>query len=292
MKENILIFFLILSVDAKHRSHKIKQLKNFKDIKKVKYLRKEYTKEKISEIQIKSKTIYINTRVATLFLACTYGKILKKILFIINHFVQHCKKSFENKYNNYGYFCTNIFLDTIYNLVPMTTKMKGAMDAIESFHYKPWYNNRTTHYIFSKTFTLLKEIPENYKKSLISQNDPLSNKKILIYCNRFFSDRKNEVELDINMFCEVVPECLKSAWANLLEKYNNILKNKQEIYFYDFLHKEINEIIKSSIEEKYDKFGFTYDQDTIINQMLPPNPKKRRLTSHKCIPDLKVETIP
>ncbi|XP_050545357.1 uncharacterized protein LOC126907796 isoform X2 [Daktulosphaira vitifoliae] len=202
MKENILIFFLILSVDAKHRSHKIKQLKvspsqyqikenvkilnkffenpewqNFKDIKKVKYLRKEYTKEKISEIQIKSKTIYINTRVATLFLACTY-------------------------------------------------------------------------------------------------------------------DRKNEVELDINMFCEVVPECLKSAWANLLEKYNNILKNKQEIYFYDFLHKEINEIIKSSIEEKYDKFGFTYDQDTIINQMLPPNPKKRRLTSHKCIPDLKVETIP
>ncbi|XP_050544914.1 uncharacterized protein LOC126907582 [Daktulosphaira vitifoliae] len=105
-------------------------------------------------------------------------------------------------------------------------------------------------------------------------------------------DRKNEVKLDINMFFKVVPECLKSAWTNLLEKYNNLLKNKQEIYFYDFLHKEINEIIKSSIEEKYDKFGFTYDQDTIINQMLPPNPKKMRLTPHKCFPDLKVETIP
>ncbi|XP_050524485.1 uncharacterized protein LOC126896079 isoform X3 [Daktulosphaira vitifoliae] len=156
IKMNFLIFVLILCVDADH--HNIKKhadilnkfFKNprwqdLKDFKNVIYFKKPYTIEMFFKKPIEKKNCNISIRVATLFLGCTYGNTLKKIFYIIIKFIDHCKEYVEKKDEDqtYGHICTEVFLDTIYNLVPMKTKMKGAMDAIESLHTIPWYKNCT-----------------------------------------------------------------------------------------------------------------------------------------------------
>ncbi|XP_050544603.1 uncharacterized protein LOC126907396 isoform X2 [Daktulosphaira vitifoliae] len=249
--------------------------KNLNDLDYIKYYRKSYylhhliktpTHREMGELKIRSLTIY---------LGCTYAKVIKSIFSIIINWQEMYKENKEDNHIINGCIYTQELINTIATfIVPIATLLKGAMDALDLLHNLPWSNFKSE---FKKSY-LISPLLDRIGNILDELNEPIplydnlstnSSKFEIIY---LFSKRLiRNIQFETLIYCKYVPNT-NDLWNGWVYEYNAIIKQGANLIFFKFLTKKIKDYIKKEILEKYFQLGFKFDP--ITNETYIPTPKQ------------------
>ncbi|XP_050543768.1 uncharacterized protein LOC126906888 [Daktulosphaira vitifoliae] len=264
VKFSFLLFYVILYTKADTTSIKaIDQLdkilkypgwKNLNDVHFIKY----YDINHYLQNQIQTPTKFYKCgqkiRVLTIYLGCTYAKVMVNLFTVINNVLIN----------------GSIYIEELINIiailiVPIATFMKSAMDALDLLHNKPWATfkkNYKYHYMISPLLERIGNI-------LDKLNDPgiLYNYRSTKFCtfdivNIFSKSIINDLQYETEPFCEFVLYDKNELWNKWIQEYNAIINQGVKLIFFTFLTIKIKDYIKTVTIEKYFQLGFKFDPIT------------------------------
>ncbi|XP_050544046.1 uncharacterized protein LOC126907065 isoform X2 [Daktulosphaira vitifoliae] len=265
VKFSFLLFYVILHTKARSILKKIiEQLDNllkypgWKNLNDVSYVTR-YCKKQFLQNLIESPTHKYKgeqkIRALTIFLGCTYAKVMYNLISIIFHYRQNCEKLI--KQNNdiiNGCICTEELINIIATLIiPISTLMKGAMVALDLLHNVPWSTILTQSYMISPILDRIGNILDKLNEKSLS---------------RIFEDINNETKF----YCEYVPYDTNDLWNEWVQEYKIIIDQDVILVFFKFLTIKIKDYIKTVIEEKYFQLGFKFNP--IIEETFIPTPEE------------------
>ncbi|XP_050528520.1 uncharacterized protein LOC126898495 isoform X1 [Daktulosphaira vitifoliae] len=273
VKFSVLLFYVILYTEAKHATKKqVDQLdnllinsgwKNLNAVNIIKYNRKIYYSKNLIETPTNRYQYKTKVRTLTIFLGCTYAKVMNNLFsIIINclHYFKNDKIERNDLINVCNY--TEGFINII---VQIATLMKGALDALDSINNFPWADfkeNSYIRYIMSPLLERIGDILDKLNERTLSRNDISTYTRafdtIYLFSNSIVIDLKNETY----SYCEFVPYNQNYLWEEWIQEYKAIIKHDEKLVFFNFLTTKFKDYIKTVIQENYFQLGFKFDSFT------------------------------
>ncbi|XP_050545437.1 uncharacterized protein LOC126907847 isoform X2 [Daktulosphaira vitifoliae] len=266
-----LLFYFILYTKAKTNSQKtIDQLdkllmypgwKNIKDIKYIKYYDAKYYLQNLIKTPTHGLQLAHKIRALTIYLGCTYAKVMNNLFSIIFNCIQFFK--IQNDLIN-GCIYTEELINIISKLiVPMATLMKGAMDTLDLLHNKPWatFKRNCNHYIMSRVLGRIGDILDKLNHRTLFSVDISVYIATLDLIYSFFNEINTYLEHDTYQYCELVPYDENYLWNKWVQEYK-VIHNDKKFVFLQFLSRKIKNYIMEEIQKKYFELGFLFDPIT------------------------------
>ncbi|XP_050544543.1 uncharacterized protein LOC126907367 isoform X3 [Daktulosphaira vitifoliae] len=251
--------------------------KNLNDVSSIKYHNKSYNLNSQIETPITIQNGDSKIRLLTVFLGCTYAKVINNIFSIIVNWDEICKNQNE-KDNNLTNECiyTKEFINIIAKLiVPIATLMKGAMDALDSLHHFPSANFKLydkNPYMIIPLLDRIENIFGKFNDPSLSCDDRSTNSWSFEIAYTFFKRIIEQLQLATDKYCEFVPYDTNYLWTEWVEEYRGI-KQGVKLKFLKFLTKKFEIYIKKEILEKYFQVGFKFDP--ITEETFLPTPEEQ-----------------
>ncbi|XP_050544611.1 uncharacterized protein LOC126907399 [Daktulosphaira vitifoliae] len=279
LKIIFLLFYVILYIKAEYTSKKkIGQLdklfkypgwKKLNDVSSIKYSNKLYFVKNLIETPTTFIKCEQKIRALTVYLGCTYAKVINNIFSIIIHWQQICEKEKENEdemiLKNICIYTEELINTIAIFIDPLATMLKGAMDALDSLHHLPWVKFKKYHQKHYMMSPLLERIGNIFDKlnnpSLSCYGRCTKSSKFEIidsFSNKIIADLKFETYT----FCEFVPYDENYLWNQCVQEYRAINNQGVKLIFFKFLTRKIKNYIKTVIVEKYFQLGFKFDPIT------------------------------
>ncbi|XP_050543476.1 uncharacterized protein LOC126906744 [Daktulosphaira vitifoliae] len=269
---SFLLFSSILYTKAK-TSKKVKHIqwilkysgwKHLNDVKSISYYQKKFDLHSLFEIPKTYLECDKKIRNMTIYLACTYAKVLKNFSSVIIHTQKICKNKFQEKDIISGCICTEELVNMIsIFIVPMITLMKSAIDALDLLHKKPWVTGDRNNLIISILLEIIPNIIDKFNKQTLSRNEMSTYYQTLKIVKSYFKTIIiRNVNEGRNVHCEYVPYDTNYLWNEWVQEYNDIIDKDIKLSFFKFLNRKIMVYIRSVIIEKYFQLGFKFDPIT------------------------------
>ncbi|XP_050543565.1 uncharacterized protein LOC126906771 [Daktulosphaira vitifoliae] len=283
-----LLFYVILYIKT-HNATKIKILqldkllnhpgwKNLNDVYSIKYLKKKYDLKSLIEIPTNQSNCIQKIRALTIYLGCTYAKVMNNLFSIIINMITICYEKIlgEHDFLN-GCIYTEELIDLIATfIVPTATLMKNAMDALDLLHYKPWITfirNKKNYYIMSPLLGTIANILHKFiMETSLSRDDISTYSWILVTVFNFFLTFIKNIKKEMLYYCTFEPYDTNYLWNEWNQEYKVIIDQGIKLIFFKFLTRKIKNYIKTEIIEKYFQLGFKYD--SITEETFVPKPKE------------------
>ncbi|XP_050528526.1 uncharacterized protein LOC126898496 isoform X2 [Daktulosphaira vitifoliae] len=273
VKFSVLIFCVILCTKSKEctkkqANHLDKLLmysgwKNLNMVDIIKYNGKTYhlkhlIKTPTNRLQCKTKV-----RALTIFLGCTYAKVINNFFSIIINCLQICK----NKMKERNYLINeNIYTERFINvIVPIAKLMKGAMDALDSLHWLPWADFKeksTDHYLMSPLLRRIGDFFDKLNERNVSRYDIFTYSSeletIYIFSKKLIKDLKYEID----SYCKSGPYNQNYLWDEWIQEFNAIITHDEKLVFLKFLNRKFKQYVEIVIIKYYFQLGFKFDPIT------------------------------
>ncbi|XP_050526431.1 uncharacterized protein LOC126897072 [Daktulosphaira vitifoliae] len=155
-------------------------------------------------------------------------------------------------------------------IVPMAKLMKGAMDALDILHIRPWMSSRRTKYILSDSLERMEDIFETLKEQTLSRDDIYTYNLTLNTIYLCFNSIIMNINIDTLLYCKFKPfhkNYLSDEW---LQEYEAIHFRDSKLVYFKFLIRKIQDYIKTVVIEKYFQLGFKFDP--ITEETVVPTP--------------------
>ncbi|XP_050543276.1 uncharacterized protein LOC126906636 [Daktulosphaira vitifoliae] len=264
----ILLFFVIYTKGDwcnKEKVDKLRKLlqcsgwKNLNDINFIQYYGKKYYPHNLLETQTNGNNCEQKTRGLTVFLGCTYIKVLKNLFTsVISNILQNCQ---ENDNLN-GIIWTEELINIISILiVPMATLMKGAIEALDNIHNYP-LTILNKFFMISPLLEKIENILDELKEQNISRDDLTTYYSILQMVRLCSKNIIIVLQVQIKSYCEFVPCDTNDLWDEWSQEYEAFIDQDEKLLFIKFLTKKIKNYIKTVIKENYFQLGFKFDPIT------------------------------
>ncbi|XP_050548703.1 uncharacterized protein LOC126910299 [Daktulosphaira vitifoliae] len=271
-----LLLCVILYTKAPPSSKKyIKQLKRsllysgwtkLNDVNLITYLKKSYYVQTLIETPIHRNNCNNKIRVLTIYLGCTYSKVMQNFISIISNYQLKCDKisKKENDLIN-GYNCIEQLINIISILiVPMAKLMKEAIIALDLMHNNPWgsdpYFDKYSHKIINFVGEI-ETIHDKLNKLIIKRDDISIYNSIITNINLVVDKIKPNMKQNTDYFCVFEPYDMNYLWNGWVQEYEDI-DYGAKLEFFKFINKKMNDYIKTVIIEKYFQMGFKFDPIT------------------------------
>ncbi|XP_050544599.1 uncharacterized protein LOC126907394 isoform X2 [Daktulosphaira vitifoliae] len=230
--------------------------KNLNDTSYIKYCNKSYYLNNL--IETPTRTIHGESKIRalTLFLGCSYAKVMINIFSIIVNWQEICKnKNKEDHDLLNGCIYTKELINVIAKLiVPIAILLKNAMDALDSLHHFPSANFK----IYQQKPYMIRVLLNKIGNILDQLNDPI----LLILSG---------LQYETHAYCEFVPYDTNYLWNEWVEEYK-IINQREMLIFFKFLTRKMNYYIKTVIIEMYFQLGFKFDP--ITEETFIPTPEE------------------
>ncbi|XP_050538213.1 uncharacterized protein LOC126903775 [Daktulosphaira vitifoliae] len=282
-----LLFYVILYTKTQNTTKiKILQLdtllnypgwKILNDVYSIKYLNKKYYLKSLIEIPTNRSKCIQKIRALTIYLGCTYGKVMNNLFSIIINMITICQEKIlgEHDFLN-GCIYTEELIDLIATfIVPTATLMKNAMDALDLLHDKPWFTftrNQKHYYIMSPLLETIANVLHKLNERSLSRDNISTYFWILDTVFDFFLKIIKNIKKEMLYYCTFVPYDTNYLWNEWNQEYKIIIDQGIKLIFFKFLIRKIKNYIKTEIIEKYFQLGFKYD--SITEETFVPKPKE------------------
>ncbi|XP_050526795.1 uncharacterized protein LOC126897322 isoform X2 [Daktulosphaira vitifoliae] len=206
----------------------------------------------------------IKIRTLTVYLGCSYAKIIDNIFFIIRIATKECKIAIDKKRHFIdGFICTEELIKIIISsIAPMATMMKSAMYTLDSLHSRPWATSCIHHYMVYSLLGKIGNILDDLNIETLSRDDKSTYYSTLEILHLFASKTLRDVKSETKNYCEFVlydNKYLLNEWSN---EYRALIEQNEKLLFIKFLTKKIKHYTKTVITEKYFQLGFKFDPIT------------------------------
>ncbi|XP_050546852.1 uncharacterized protein LOC126908638 [Daktulosphaira vitifoliae] len=246
--------------------------KNLNDVNSIKFSTHTYYHQNLIEKPKSSHQYDKKVRSLTLYLGCTYVKVICNIFFsVIRNVYKSCRKKLdENDFIN-GYICTEGLINIISMLVvPMATLMKGAIDALDSLHSKPLNFLFRNYFMISFIFKKIENIHDELNIQTISRDDITTYYWTLNTVHSFSKNIIDDIKNNVISHCEFVPYDMHYLWKGWHEEYKIIINQDVKMISFNFLRRKIKNYIETVIKDKYFQLGFKFDpitEETYIERL-------------------------
>ncbi|XP_050544260.1 uncharacterized protein LOC126907190 [Daktulosphaira vitifoliae] len=242
--------------------------KNLNDLISIEYHKKKYYLESLIETPTHKEICEQQIRALTVYLGCTYAKVIKIIFSIIINWQKMYKEGI-NLINRCIY--TEELINTIAIFIdPLATMLKGAMDTLDLLHHLPWAKFKMYHrkfYMMSPFLDNIGNIFDKLNDPSLSCNGKSTNSSKFEIVNSFSNKIITELDFETDTYCNFIPYDANYLWNQWVEEYRAINNHGVKLIFFEFLTRKIKDYIKRVIVEKYFKLGFNLDpitQETFI----------------------------
>ncbi|XP_050544601.1 uncharacterized protein LOC126907395 [Daktulosphaira vitifoliae] len=255
--------------------------KNLNDLIAVKYYHKRHYLNSLIKTPTSKYKCESKIRVLTVFLECTYTKVINNIFSIIITWLQ-INETQNKEYNDLINGC--IYTEVIKNImailiVPIAKLMKGALEALDLLHHLPWATTTKMYqhkkpYIMCLLLERIENILDELNDPILSCDDRSKNSseiEIEILFDFFVSIRK-DLQKETDTLCEFVTYNTNYLWNEYVQEYRAIINQGVNLLFFKFLTKKIEVYIKTEIIEKYFELGFKFDP--ITEETFIPTPEE------------------
>ncbi|XP_050546037.1 uncharacterized protein LOC126908166 [Daktulosphaira vitifoliae] len=229
----------------------------------IKYYRRKYNLQNLIKTNKYRYDGNPKIKITTIFLGCTYAKVIKNLCTVISNLIQDSKRKFYemNDLIN-GFFCTEKLINIISLLiVPLATMFKGAMDALDLLLTNRWFNKKYT-YMKSSRLEKIGTIHDYLDKQILSRDDIFTYFWTLNVVDNFIKIIMAEINYDTAQYCEFVPFDTNYLWNEWNLEYKTIIDHGINLVFLKFLSNKIEYYIQTVIIQKYFQLGFKYDSIT------------------------------
>ncbi|XP_050526799.1 uncharacterized protein LOC126897322 isoform X7 [Daktulosphaira vitifoliae] len=216
-------------------------------------------------------------RALTIYLGCSYAKIIDNIFFVISMATNECKIEIGKKRHFIdGFICTEELINIIIrSIAPMATMMKGAMDALDSLHMRPWATSGVPHYMVNSLLGKIGNILDDLNIGTLSRDDKSTYNSTLQIIHLFSLKTLKDVKSETKNYCEFVLYDNKYLFNEWFNEYKTLIEQNEKLLFIKFLTKKIKHYTKTVIIEKYFQLGFKFDP--ITEETFIPDITKRQL---------------
>ncbi|XP_050526797.1 uncharacterized protein LOC126897322 isoform X4 [Daktulosphaira vitifoliae] len=216
-------------------------------------------------------------RALTVYLGCSYAKIIDNIFFVISMVTKQCEKVIGKKRHLIdGFICTEELINMIIrSIAPMASLMKSAMDALDSLHTRPWATSGIPHYMVNSLLGKIGNILDDLNIETLSRDDKSTYYSTLQIIYLISLKTMNDVKCETKSYCEFVlfdNKYLLNEWTN---EYKAFIEQNEKLLFIKFLTKKIKHYTKTVIIEKYFQLGFKFDP--ITEETFIPDLKEKKL---------------
>ncbi|XP_050540195.1 uncharacterized protein LOC126904885 isoform X2 [Daktulosphaira vitifoliae] len=273
------ILFAILQSEGTHNKKKNADIiynllqklgwKNINDVEYIKYRNENIYPDKIFNTRVTLYNCDKFIRQATIFLGCSYIHDLDVMFFILFKFREHCFELLKSDIIR-AHKCTVALLAKMIEIVPMAKIMEGALNAIEQYHNKPMKPQNRIHFILSNVLTHLKK-NENLKKLIPLNIDKASINAALFRIEDMLSKSILELEEDVR-YCKLITLDLCSLWKLWNTEFNTLEFQRKYQELFIFFNDQINDLIVTTICNKYIELGFKFDLNTSQTFLPTPQP--------------------
>ncbi|XP_050525453.1 uncharacterized protein LOC126896579 [Daktulosphaira vitifoliae] len=249
--------------------------KYLNEIRSVKYKSKTYILKNLIEIPIDGHNCNAKTRGLTLYLGCTYAKVINNLFSsIISNMLRVCKRKItENDLPN-GFICTEELVNIIYTLiVPITILMDGAIHTLDLLHLKPLATVFNKCFRTNRLYNTIEKILDELKEQTLSRDDISTYKCTLKTVDLFSRIIVPSIYNEMLPHCDFVPYDKNYVWDKWVDKYKSIIDKDLNSSFFKFLKKKVKDYIETVVMKKYFQLGFKFDpftEETYIQ--LPKEP--------------------
>ncbi|XP_050545367.1 uncharacterized protein LOC126907805 [Daktulosphaira vitifoliae] len=270
---SFLIFYVILytksdrisiaSINKLDKLLKYSGWLNKNDLFFVKYFNRTYCLRNLIETPTPKNKYNQKIRALTVFLGCSYAKVMNNLFLVISNIIQICKKKIitENEYLNVC-FCTEELVNIISLLiVPLAKLMKGAMDNLDYMHSNPWIL-QSNYYMMSPLLRDIENILDNLNERTLTRDNLSTYLWTLNTINDFFQKIKVNVDYQSLVFCRYVSNDENYLWNEWNQEYTSMINNGIPLEYFTFLIRKIKDYIETIIIEKYFQLGFKFDPIT------------------------------
>ncbi|XP_050543529.1 uncharacterized protein LOC126906751 [Daktulosphaira vitifoliae] len=237
---------------------------NLNDLKFIHYYKKPHFIQHLEATPTRIKNYDYKVRVLTIYLGCTYAKVMQNLYPIIRNLIQDCQRKFyiKNDFIN-GCFSTKKLLNIISSLiVPLATLLKGAMNTLYLLRNKPWCNMKSYSYMVSFRLEKFENIFDHINKHIQSHYNIFAYHEVLKTVDNFFIYIMSEINNDTTQFCVFVPFDKNCLWNECIQEYKPSIDVYLPLLFLEFITKKIKNYIQTVITEKYFHLGFIFDPIT------------------------------
>ncbi|XP_050526433.1 uncharacterized protein LOC126897073 isoform X2 [Daktulosphaira vitifoliae] len=246
---------------------------NLNDLYCINYYEKLYYLRNLMETPTQFNKSDQKIRALTIYIGCTYAKMLNNLLLAICSVIQNCKVKIKEK-NDIINVC--IFTEDLLNIitvliVPMAKLMKGAMDALDILHIRPWMSGRKTKYILSDSLEKMEDIFETLKEQTLSRDDINTYNLTLNTIDSFFNGIIMDINNETTFYCRFKPFDENHLSGEWLQEYEAIHFKDSKLVYFKFLIRKIQDYIKTVVIEKYFQLGFKFDPITEETVVPTPN---------------------
>ncbi|XP_050546373.1 uncharacterized protein LOC126908393 [Daktulosphaira vitifoliae] len=212
----------------------------------------------------------------TIFLGCTYSKVMQNLFSIIINYQQKCDKILNIEYDVInGYNCIEKLINIIsLFIVPMAKLMKEAMIALDMLHNIPWGSDPLCDKYSHKISNFVGEIETIHDKliNVILKRDNISKyNSVKNFIKYFFEKIKSNIKQNTDIFCIFETYDMDYLWNGWVQEYEDIVY-VAKLEFFKFLNVKIEDYIKTAIIEKYFQLGFKFDP--ITEETFVPTPEE------------------
>ncbi|XP_050548689.1 uncharacterized protein LOC126910292 [Daktulosphaira vitifoliae] len=281
-KYSFLLFYAILGIkadiDLKKTIHRLDELlkysgwKKLNDLYHIIYFKKQSYLKDLIETPTSSNQYDAKIRALTIYLGCTYAKVTNNVLSVISNFIENYSQFKEDNDLINVYIFTERLLNIITTfIVPMATLMKGAMDALDLLHHRPWISNARTRYMISPSLGYIGNILDELNRVVLSRVDISTCDRTLNSIVLIFKRIINYVENETVDYCNFIPYNRNYLWHEWVQEYKTIIFQGKQLFFLKFFNRKIKDYIKIVIIEKYFQLGFKFDPITEETFITAPN---------------------
>ncbi|XP_050545365.1 uncharacterized protein LOC126907804 [Daktulosphaira vitifoliae] len=278
---NFVMFSVMMCTNSKTNLEKVDQLdtmlmysgwKNLNELISVTYYNRIYHLQNLINTPTHIHKVGQKIRALTIFIGCTYAKVMNDVLLIISKILKECQQIFrENIDITKGCICTEELINIISLFItPLATLLKGAMDTLDLLHALPLAYQKH-NYLVSPELGRMGDILFNLNIQTLSRNDISSYTRTLYNIEVFYDITLKSLYHDTEIFCEFVNFNTNSVWKEWEEEYKAIIYHNVKLEFLRFFKRKIKNYIKKIIIEKYFQLGFKFDPTTEETFLSTPN---------------------
>ncbi|XP_050546371.1 uncharacterized protein LOC126908391 [Daktulosphaira vitifoliae] len=250
------------TVDQFHMLLKYSGWKNLKDLVSIKLRRETHYVKDLIVIPTHRNKCHQKIRALTVCIGCIYVKFINKISLVISNILQMCQKKILEDLIN-GCICTEelVYILTLL-IVPLTTLMQGAINALNSIRINSSLKFANRHCTISNLLETFGNILEILNYKALSRDNVSTYFWTLNYIDSFIINTLNEIQAVTNIYCEFVSYDTNDLWNNWVQEYEAFIDHEDSSVFLKFIKKKIKDNVMTVIKEQYLQLGFIFDPIT------------------------------
>ncbi|XP_050543275.1 uncharacterized protein LOC126906635 [Daktulosphaira vitifoliae] len=237
---------------------------NLNELHFIKYYKTTYYLQNLIEIPTHVSHGDKKIRALSVYLGCSYAKIMNYLFFIISMATKKCDERIrEEEVLIDGFICTEELIRIISRLIaPIATMMKGAMDALDLLHNRPWIISGNPYFLINPLLGKIENILDDLNKGTLSRDDLSTYYSKLKTIHLLFNKAMREVKSETIGYCKFVSYDTNYLWEEWSKEYKALIDQDVKLLFIKFLNKKITDYTRAVIIEKYFHLGFKFDPIT------------------------------